>query len=802
MQKLRQTMRRLWEAACRDESVRPSVRIRDGYFEMEVAGPATHVADLCRAAGAPGNAELVHENDRLTVRWPSHADAIFGPGGLLAQKLTGYEMRLPQLHMARLVQRAVEMRQPAVIEAGTGTGKSFAYAAVCMAMGKRVLISTSNKNLQMQLYRKDIPFLAELFPGKSVALAVGKSNYACRYKAEDQMTGNYAIADADLLDWYLNTESGNTEEIEFAADWRELARITVDDECAGKHCPRYAECFYYAARERQLVADVVITNHALLCLHQLYPAANILPDADVIVVDEAHKLADYARNALGVEFYDTSAGRVLDRAEEFEAATDAARRTAQAFSASLWAMIPDEERGRTQVGIPQAHELAEGMGLAECLVDVADDLWDDDEFPSTPEDRRMAKAAQAVRSLADSVWRMANAAPDGYVRWLEPDSDSGRIKLRYAPHDVSDFVAALAGVERQTQAQEPPDYTRCTRCNRRLTAATVHVLDGHPYGPDCIQRVDPFGDAEILPLAQWLAEEHPAAAPPRQPERATIFTSATLAAPDMGHFLRTAGLPDALQMQAESPFDYAANALLYVPNGSAPAPNEAAWREWAVDELLALTLSSGGGAFLLFTSYNMMRYAAERLRPVFERRGWPVLVQGELPKLETARRFAADGNAVLFATKSFFEGVSIEGAALRLVAVDKMPFEAPSPLGTAMEEALRRYAREELGMDARRAEWYPFEALRAPRMILELKQATGRLIRTRRDYGVMAVLDSRLRSAAYGRRMALPALPPAPLTHSLDAVATFFEERRNGKAQALAALPPVQMAGEIITTAT
>jgi len=181
MQKLRQTMRRLWEAACRDESVRPSVRIRDGYFEMEVAGPATHVADLCRAAGAPGNAELVHENDRLTVRWPSHADAIFGPGGLLAQKLTGYEMRLPQLHMARLVQRAVEMRQPAVIEAGTGTGKSFAYAAVCMAMDKRVLISTSNKNLQMQLYRKDIPFLAELFPGRSVALAVGKSNYACRY---------------------------------------------------------------------------------------------------------------------------------------------------------------------------------------------------------------------------------------------------------------------------------------------------------------------------------------------------------------------------------------------------------------------------------------------------------------------------------------------------------------------------------------------------------------------------------------------------------------------------------------------
>jgi ATP-dependent DNA helicase DinG len=210
--------------------------------------------------------------------------------------------------------------------------------------------------------------------------------------------------------------------------------------------------------------------------------------------------------------------------------------------------------------------------------------------------------------------------------------------------------------------------------------------------------------------------------------QATVFCSATLAAPDMAHFMTQAGLPQALQMQAASPFDYANNALHYLPSGTAPAPSAQGWLAWAIDEMRQLVLASRGGAFLLFTSYNAMNTAVAQLGRIFTARGLTVLVQGEMPKLETARRFRSDGNAVLFATKSFFEGVSIDGAALRLVVVDKMPFEAPTPLTQAMEADLLDKGRA-VGMAGKTLEMYPFNALRVPRMIIELKQALGRLIR-------------------------------------------------------------------------
>jgi ATP-dependent DNA helicase DinG len=241
----------------------------------------------------------------------------------------------------------------------------------------------------------------------------------------------------------------------------------------------------------------------------------------------------------------------------------------------------------------------------------------------------------------------------------------------------------------------------------------------------------------------------------------------------MAHFMRSAGLPQALQMQAASPFDYASNALLYLPSGTAPAPSAPNWLAWAIDEMRQLVLAARGGAFLLFTSYNAMNRAAAELGPIFAKRGLTVLVQGELAKLETARRFRSDGNAVLFATKSFFEGVSIDGAALRLVVVDKMPFEAPTPLTQAMEADLLDKGRA-AGMQGKSLEMYPFNALRVPRMIIELKQALGRLIRTSTDTGVMAVLDSRVRASMYGRSAVIPSLPPAQLVSRIELVQSFY----------------------------
>lgn len=775
---IKQTFRRLWEAACMDMPTRPSVTVTEEHFQLTITGNEAKWSELTTAAGVPATAQRAIEGDVLTCRWPSHADAIFGKDGMIAQMLPNYEVRLPQLHMARLVQRSIEWNEPVVVEAGTGVGKSYAYAAIAMAMNKRILISTSNKALQMQLYRKDIPFLATLFPGKSVALAQGKGNYACRLKC-DKGLPNQALAA-----WYDNTDSGNVEEIDFAVDWKQLATMTVDDDCGGRHCAFYADCFYYDAKAARQAADVVITNHALLCLHQLHPSAGILPNVDLIVVDEAHKLADYARNAIGVEFRLGAMVRTIDLAQGLVEEPDAYNETTL-LAVQFERVVQDylhnarDPKGNipAQVGLNQA-VLTGGAALAESLRELADEVWGEGNLPVDTEGRKRARRAQRIRSLGDKV--AAIAAPNDLVRWIESASDA--ITLKAAPSDVSRFIAEMAGVVTPvTSAAETPTYTHCARCHRTLTADKVAVLDGQPFGPECIKYVDELGDAETVLLADWLAMDHAPAAVTSVTSggRAIVFCSATLAAPELTTFLREAGLPDALRMVAASPFNYADNAMLYLPNGASPQPTDAAWRDWVVEEMDRLVVASGGGAFLLFTSNAMMNYAAQTLRALWINR-FNVMVQGELPKLEIAKRFRDDGNAVLFATKSFFEGVSIDGAALRLVVVDKMPFEAPNPLSAAMEADALDFARNH-GYSGKALEMYPFDSLRVPKMIIELKQAAGRLIRTATDTGVIAVLDSRIRATQYGRNKVIPAMPPAPLLSNAGVVADFLRKQRRPK---------------------
>lgn len=774
-QDLQMTFRRLWEAACMDKPQRPSVTVTEqGAFQLRITGRANW--HLTEVAGVPEYAIRSEDGDTLTCRWPSHADVIFGYNGLIAQRLANYKVRLPQLHMARLVQRAIETGQPAVVEAGTGVGKSYAYAAICMAMNKRVVISTSNKALQMQLYRKDIPFLCTLFPGKSVALAVGKSNYACRLKCDN------GIADAALNAWYSRTESGNVEEIDFAVSWAELAAITVDDDCGGRHCGQYHECFYYDAKAQRQVADVVITNHALLCLHELHGGAGILPSTDVLVIDEAHKLPDYARAALGVELRLGSMGRIIDSAQALvDDLSTYHECTALAIQlerdvAAIVAETVDAKTGKapSQVALNERRLLA-GVSLADSLVQLADEIWADGDLPTMHEERKRARRAGRIRALANKV--LASCMPGVLVRWIE--AGDGAMSLKAMPADVSEFIGRIAGVTAVSTPQRA-DHTQCARCRRTLTADRVAVLDGRPYGPDCIRHVDLLGDAETMALSEWLGQTQADDAPQHWSlSRAVVLCSATLAAPDLSAFLRECGIPDALQMVAASPFPYADNALIYLPNGASPAPTDPAWREWVVEEMDRLVVASGGGAFLLFTSVAMMQFAAQRLRGVWSNR-FETMMQGELPKLELAERFRRSGNAVLFATKSFFEGVSIDGAALRLVVVDKMPFDAPSPLSQAMEAHATEYARRNLGYTGKALEMYPFDALRVPRMIIELKQAAGRLIRTATDTGVIAVLDSRIRSAQYGRSRVIPALPPAPVLSSADTVVDFLRKQRPG----------------------
>ena len=786
-------MTKLWASACQDQPERPSCQVINGHFVLTIKGNQGRWAEMTAAAGVPATAAQTQDGDTLTCTWPSHADAIFGPGGLVADLMPGYEMRLPQLHMARMVQRSIEMRQPAVIEAGTGTGKSLAYAAICMAMDKRVTISTSNKALQMQLVRKDIPFLQQIFPGKKLALVQGKNNYACRLKAEDIQAGTYTVG-GNLLEWYLSTKDGNIETIPFAVEPEELRKLATDKYCAGKACSRYGDCHYYAAKRERAEADVLVCNHALLALHELYPGAGILPPVDVVVVDEAHKLADYIRNAVGAEAGLDTVRRRIDLAAKHDADIEAADVEATQFFREVLAYVGQSTD--REIGVAHEEALAAGLRLAPAMMDLADQVWADGDMPQSGEERRRLVDARSIRVTAAAVNDFSRPTVAGYVRWIE--QDDGSLRIRNVPFDVSRWLRKLAGFEMTEVTAR--DHTHCARCGRTLTAAAVHVLDGLPYDPECVRHMDPFGDADLVELAVWLEQEHPEPGLIHNAPKAVVFTSATLAAPDMSAFLREAGLPYALQMVAASPFDYANNALLYVPSAAAPAPNKDGYKDWLVEEMGRLVKASCGGAFLLFTSYANMRYVSDRLRWEIEQAGLPVFVQGQLPKLEIVKRFLESGNAVLFAVKSFWEGVSIDGQALRLVCIDKLPFEAPSPLNQAQEAALTLWARGQ-GMTGKAAEWYPFEALRVPRMVIDLKQGTGRLIRTQSDWGVIAILDSRLRAAQYARRLVLPALPPARRVSDLWQVSEFYADRRD-QGQRLTTMTPMAQATAVYSQAT
>lgn len=794
-------MLRLFESACIDKPLRPSVVVKDGCFNMTITGNRDQWTNLTAAACVPSHAEQKTDGETLMITWPSIADQIFGEGGLLSKHLRNYQPRPAQLHMARLVQRSIEMRQPAMIEAGTGTGKSFAYAAVCMAMNKKVVIAAPTLALQMQLYKKDIPFLQTIFPGKKVELAMGKTNYVCKSKTEDQQAGAYKLANQEFINWYEQTATGNLLEFPLQLTTDDQKAVAVDDDCTGKHCSNYGNCFYYDAKGRRNEADVVITNHSLVALHTLIPTAKLLPSAfDVLVIDEAHQLPDYVRNALGSEITVNSISKVLDKAlkqvnsnitierelrQYLFSLIDSAQAKKHLLVAEVSEFLKDKE-GR-EVGIFGDHIFKTGQSLSNTMYSLAADIWPEDEMPNCPEDVLQSKAASRVRRMADNVYAFSDKTQPGEVRYINVTPE--RNIYNVTPFDVSEFIGMLAGYASKPACIATPtkqDYTLCARCGRTLTADKVAILDGQPYGPDCIQKIDALGDADIVSLQDWLEQQHaPSETQPSEPLRQlqampVIFCSATIAAPDMSSFMRECGIANGLQMQALSPFDYQSNSLLYVPAGNVPQPNgkeSQAHQEFVSQQIQELVQASKGGAFLLFTSFSAMNNALRNLRQIFDYRGWPVLVQGEYPKLTLVEKFKASGKAVLFATKSFWEGVDIQGEALRLVVIDKLPFEAPNPINTAQEAALREYAKTELGLSGNKAEWYPFNALRVPKMITDLKQGSGRLIRTAQDYGVIAILDPRIRTTDYGRRMVLPSLPPAQLVDELEMVKDFYRRR-------------------------
>ena len=639
--------------------------------------------------------------------------AIFGEGGTLARTLPGFRFRAQQLAMAQAVARAIELRQPLVAEAGTGTGKTFAYLVPALLYGGKVIVSTGTKTLQDQLFERDLPLIRDaLAVPITVALLKGRANYVCHHHLERTAREGRLPSRQDarhlpkIVAFARASERGDRAELadvpENAAIWPMVT--STRENCLGSNCAFHRECFVMKARKDALDADVVVVNHHLFFADVTLRdegLAELLPACNTVILDEAHQLPDTATLFFGEQ---TSAGQLADLARDAEAIARTQLRDVPELPDIGAELAPAIRKLRLAAGeatgkFAQA-ALAERPEFREALDALAASL---DRL--TGELHLFADRSEDVAVVA----RRAATAADCVARW----------KGGFAPDD-SESGQWIRWIDVGAQGWQ-------------LHASPLSVADVFR------RQVEETG-------------------------RAWIFTSATLAVGrDFSHYTGQLGLTDAATGCWDSPFDYATQALLYVPRGL-PAPNSVEHTNAVVDAAVPVLKASGGRAFLLFTTLRALNTARERLAARFAQEGldYPVLVQGDGSKTDLLLRFRAMGNAVLLGAASFWEGVDVPGDALSVVVIDKLPFAPPDdPLLAAR---LARLTAE--GGNA-------FMQWQLPQAAITLKQGAGRLIRTEADRGVLMLCDPRLTDKPYGRRI-WQSLPPMKRTRELADVVAFF----------------------------
>ncbi len=647
----------------------------------------------------------------------------FADDGPLARALPHYEPRDGQRRMAAAMAGILEDGGVLLAEAGTGTGKTMAYLVPAILSGHRVLVSTGTKNLQEQIYGKDVPVLRQALGVPFTATCMkGRANYLCLHRFEDyksrqavrgaRLSSEHAIFLPVIEEWLPRTETGDRAELaglpEDLALWHEVSATA--ETCLGSDCPRYSECYVTRMRQRAAESDVVIVNHHLLCADAAVRESaygEVIPACGHLVVDEAHQLEDVATQYFGTA---VSNHRLDDLARDAEAAIGQGRAAdprahdarrgvmrvvdhGRAFFSALALARMGRGDDRLRVA-PEwfADHVATGLDLAGALDGLQAALGlvtaapaDESVSPRSGED--VATVGRRAGDLAAELRFLLAASDPGYVYFLEVRGRS--VQLRASPIDVSRIVRDLVAGQR----------------------------------------------------------------------RATLITSATLSVDGgFAYIKERLGLEDAAAMTVPSEFDYRTQTLLYLPRRM-PLPRDeryAAAVAWETGQLLRC---SRGRAFVLFTSYATMRAVVGLLEPELE---YPILVQGTAPRSLLLDEFRRTPNAVLFATSSFWQGVDVQGEQLSAVIIDKLPFVSPGdPIVAARIESFA--AR---GVSA-------FADYQVPLAILALLQGLGRLIRHRNDRGVLAILDPRVRTMGYGRRF-LASLPPAPITYSMDEVRRFF----------------------------
>jgi len=648
---------------------------------------------------------------RIEGEAASGLTAALGPRGWLCGVLPEFEYRAAQLQMAEAVEQAIALGETLLAEAGTGTGKTLAYLTPAILSGRKTLIATGTKTLQDQLFFKDIPLLASALPRKFVpSLMKGRGNYLCRRNLrralEETHTRSQRQALLKIQAWSAKTARGDRAELAFLPEpdplWDDIAAWS--ESCLGTSCEDYEDCFLTRMRQEAAAADVVIVNHHLLLADAVLRDRSqfqILPSYDVLVLDEAHLLEDVATDFFGVEISNLRVER----------------------------LVRDTHREWVS---------ARATGAAD---------------PTIPSQlSRLAEASARFFQILD--------LPEGTGR-LRPDTLEG-ICREAGQALVQDLVLLHDLVQAATG--KPEGLLACARRAREQAGILAGLLDAPGEtseggaGPAVVRWAERRGRGIFLRTSPLDVSEDFRRTILESAE-AVILTSATLSAAGRFDFLRSRlGIHEAREFQAVSPFDYARQAILYVPH-HLPDPRGPGFVDAAAEEICGILEITRGRALVLFTSLEAME-TTHRL--VDGQVPFPLMVQGQAPRTELLDRFREDVASVLFATRSFWQGVDVVGEALSCVIIHKLPFGFP---GDPVLEARLEYIQQQGGD--------PFWEYQVPSAIITLRQGLGRLIRGGQDCGALCILDNRLLSRGYGR-MFLESLPPCPVTSLREDVCRFF----------------------------
>ena len=657
----------------------------------------------------------------------SEISTIFGPDGPLAKSIEGFRHRQSQIEMAEKIDAAIKRAGVLVAEAGTGTGKTYAYLVPALQSGGKVIISTGTKNLQDQLFRRDIPTVIKAMGiPVSTALLKGRANYVCLHHLDGAIADGRFLTREDtkhirvirrFADRCLSGGgTGDKAELpdvsERSSAW--TAAVSTRENCLGAQCSQYADCFVMKARKAAMAAEVVVVNHHLFFADLVLKddgAQDLLPACNTVIFDEAHQLPETATMFFGevvttaqlIELARDTRLAGIEHAGDFKDLQESAGALDKAARDLRLVMIEDNAR-------VTGKSVSERDGFGEAYAEAQAKIAELREMLESQADRaqELANCLERADEFASRMTRWQDKSIEGYVRWAEVFGHS------FAFH---------------------------------LTPLSIaNIFKGQVFGQ----------------------------------KRAWIFTSATLAVKgEFAHYQTEMGLLDDSVADdfdddafAErlvetafwpSPFDYPNQALLYVPDRM-PAPNTFEHTEAVVSAALPLIEAAAGRAFLLFTSLKAMDRAYESLKAHAEKRGWefPLLVQGEGTRNELLERFRKLGNAVLVASQSFWEGVDVKGDALSLVVIDKLPFAPPDdPVLAARIDAINQS-----GGNA-------FMQYQVPHAAISLKQGAGRLIRDETDRGVLMICDPRLVEKPYGKRI-WQSLPPMRRTRVEAEAVEFF----------------------------